>query len=99
MVHYDNYERAKALGQWPLRTNYATGKRSNGFTINGYVNLSDFIDEQDNQDMDWIQLAIATFDTDINALPNTKGVPEMFKLSYSTDSVFFLHSIFLMKKE
>lgn len=81
-MHLRNYEHAKALGRWPLRTGYVNGKRDNGFTITAYTNASDFIEEQENGDYDWTRFMVITFDSDISFAPHTKGVPEMFGLPY-----------------
>lgn len=55
------YETVKARGEWPLRVQYATGKRESGITIVGNISSSNFIEQQHNEDGDIIKLRIHNF--------------------------------------
>lgn len=79
-VKPSNYDVVKSLGQWPLRTKYATGKKDSGFRIYGYLNATNFIDNQKNREGDSITMRLFSFDADPNDLTTTRGITEYFEL-------------------
>lgn len=80
VVNASNYEHAKGIVNWPLRTHFVTGERDNGFKIDAFINTSSFIEERENNSKDKIMLKIISFDTDPNDLTDTQGIPEYFEL-------------------
>lgn len=71
---------AKSISRWPLRIDYATGDRANGFTLEGYINASNFIEKSANGEKDIIKLQVITFEDDPNGLNEMQGIPEYFEL-------------------